>query len=168
MDYRKHVHRHLLRTSRLTLALLAAGMLSACGSDSGAGDMSIPFTAIDCPAVSGYTSYEDPYFAVIDNEHEYRERYLATDLNSQEEAPAVDFSTQQVIVLHAGMKPSGGHFIDVLNIIEKDGALQVNYQEGEPQTCSANTAIRYPYCFISIEATDKSVTFAGDVVNSCG
>ncbi|MDO3384816.1 protease complex subunit PrcB family protein [Gilvimarinus sp. SDUM040013] len=142
--------------------------LAACGSSDDAEHESlVAYTRLACPAVSSNTPYEDSLFTVIDNEHEYRERYLATALNSQQDAPAVDFDTHQVIMLYAGQKPSLGHSIDVESIAEHGEFLQVSYREGEPQSCGADAALSYPYCFVSVAINDKPVRFEGEVFNSC-
>ncbi|MCP8899301.1 protease complex subunit PrcB family protein [Gilvimarinus xylanilyticus] len=145
---------------------LLLALLVGCGSGSDESP-EVNFTRLDCPAVASHTSYTEPYFDVLTDPHAYRERYLATDLNAQDEAPEVNFETHRVVVLHAGVKSSSGHSIDVINIEDRGEKLQVNYREGEPQTCGADGALTYPYCFIAIEASDTPVEFSGEVVNSC-
>lgn len=147
-------------------AAVLAIVLAACGSDSDTFP-EVSYTRLDCPAVASYSHFDEPYFDVLTDSHAYRERYLATDLNAQDEAPEVNFETHRVVVLHAGVKSSSGHSIDVINIERQGEQLLVNYREGEPQTCAADTALTYPYCFIAIDASDTPVVFSGEVVNSC-
>lgn len=144
------------------------GLLHGCGSDGDSVQESpVAFIRLDCPAVASGTSYQEPFFGVIENSHEYLERYLATNLDRQEDAPSVDFSTHQVIVLYAGQKPSLGHSIDVTSIVDDGDSVQVYYREGEPQTCGADAALSYPYCFVTVADLNKPVRFIGKVFNSC-
>ena len=157
-----------LRLSNFSLIASFGFLISlmGCGSDSQS-SQDVNFINLDCPGLASSSSYTDKMFRVINDPHEYREVYLSTDLDSQNEPPEVNFDTHTVIVLLAGFKPSLGHAIRVENILDEGASLRINFLNSEPKSCGADGAISYPYCYIAVNKTEKPVEFYGETSDSC-
>lgn len=156
-----------MTTSTLIVTTLICSInMTGCGSDTNDGKQ-INFFKIDCPGVASNSSYEEKMHRIIDDQHGYREFYLAANIDSQSEPPKVNFDENTVIFLNGGFKSSTGHLLDVTSIREESGKLGVYFQESEPQSCPADTATTYPYCFVSIDKTDKKIELSSEVVDSC-
>lgn len=140
--------------------------MTGCGSDT-SDEKQISFVNIDCPSVASNSSYEAKMHQIIDDQHEYREFYLAANIDSQSEPPKVNFDESTVIFINGGFKPSTGHSLEVMSIQDESGKLRVYFQESEPQSCPADTATTYPYCFVSIDKTNKKIELSNEVVDSC-
>ena len=148
-------------------------LLTGCGADSDPSSVESPsdplsFQRISCPNVSSNTSLEKEKLSVIKNAQEFREIYLVSDLDSQAEAPEVNFEEQTVIAIHLGAKPSSGYSVNVMEVLERDGVVDVNYEVSSPSNgCEVDTAITYPYCFFAIEKTDKEFVFSATNTTKC-
>jgi hypothetical protein len=161
---------------RFLAALTLFALMSGCGSSStnrnpnpNPDNHVIAFETIACPAVSYHTAIEKQSFEVVNNAHQFVELYLATDLNSQDDEPTVDFDKKTVIALHLGLKPTPGYGVHVNEVQENDKNIMVNYEVRAPGAgCILNTVVTYPYCFITIDKTEKDVQFSGkEIVNDC-
>ncbi len=174
------------------ILLLAAYSLSGCGSDSTPDTSSTPpegnhcrtqnsfenmgteethpgFTELRCPALAEHTSdITDQQLEVIDNNHQYIERYAMADPNNQTALPDVDFSEKRVVFLHMGEQPSSNHLIQVTEVSESESSITITYEAITPcDDCGADGALTYPYCFIAIEQTDKPIVFNELAVTEC-
>jgi len=165
-------------TARVLAAIVLSALISGCGSSSSSSssnsssnseNAAVAFTAIACPAVSYQSAIEKQNQEVIDNAHRFVELYLATDLNSQDDEPTVDFDKKTVIALHLGLKPTPGYGVHVNEVQENDKNIMVNYEVRAPGAgCILNAVVTYPYCFITIDKTEKDVQFSGkEIVNDC-
>lgn len=147
---------------------LSVFFLAACGAqtDPPITDPLANFEVIDCD-VAFATSIEEPVFEAIDSPQRFRELYLATDLNNQDEVPEVNFEDSTVVAIHLGMRPSTGYSAAVTSVQESGTAVMVHYEESTPGNCGAGAAVTYPYCFVAIEKTDKPVEFEGSETTDC-
>ena len=158
--------KYVAKSTLVVTALFCCIKMTGCGSGTNDGKQ-VDFVKIDCPGLASNSSYEENMYRIINNQHEYREFYLATNIDSQNEPPNVNFENHTVIFLNGGFKPSTGHSLEVTSIQEESGKLRVYLQESEPQSCPADTAITYPYCYVSIGKTNKKIEFSSETVDSC-
>src|SRR5690606_26194995 len=93
-----------------------AAFLTGCGSSSSEDPTIKPFEAVACPAISTHTAVQGSSSKLINESHEFIELYLATDLNSQDDAPVIDFETKSIIAIHLGEKTSSGHQVQVTSV----------------------------------------------------
>jgi hypothetical protein len=144
--------------------MLLASLLAGCGSDSSP----VSYSALTCPAVSYQSAIDEPSVEVIDNNSRFVELFAATDLNSQEDIPVVDFNQQVVVAIHGGERPSSGYEIRVTSV-KQQSSLIVHYQTVSPSAnCAAQDVITYPYCFIAIDNTSTEIEFRESAVRECG
>lgn len=152
----------------VTLILVLTGC-GAANNESVKGNPStgISFRKIACPAVSTHTTVQQRK-SVIRDYQEFVELFLASDLDNQVEAPEINFDENVVLAIHLGRMPSSGYVVDVIDVRQTDGMLDVKYEVVSPdQGCNVDTAITYPYCFIEIEKSDKQVVFSAVNSSNC-
>lgn len=150
-------------------SICLAAFLIGCGSSSSDTAITKPFEPVACPEVSTYTAIQGSSFKLINEPHEFVELYLATDLNSQDEAPLIDFETKSIVAIHLGEKPSGGHQVQVTSVEDFGPKIVVRYEAVSPGNgCNVVTVITNPYCFVSISKTTKPVEFIATNVRKCG
>lgn len=128
------------------------------------------FQAIACPAISSHMAfdYHELNIEVIDDSHRFIEVYMATDLNSQEEAPELNFDDIQVLAIHLGERPSSNYLVRVTEVVETDDLVSVNYINVSPcESCGADDVMTYPYCFVAIDNTDKEIEFNETEISEC-
>jgi hypothetical protein len=74
--------------------------------------------------------------------------------------PAVDFSKAMVIGVFAGMRPTGGHAMEITQIDARDGDVMVTYRELRPGPDDITTqALTYPFHLVRTERRSGKVTF---------
>lgn len=75
-----------------------------------------------------------------------------------EEAPAVNFAENNVIVLFLGQKNSGGNAISIKSVQFNGDTATVNVEKTTPQAGGMVTmAITNPYCIATLTKTEKVV-----------
>jgi purine nucleoside permease len=80
------------------------------------------------------------------------ESYLAR-AGAEQAAPAVDFTTRQVLLVSTGPRSSTGYSIEVLSARERDGKITVRVRERSPQLGQdVQARVTYPYRLISLPA----------------
>ncbi len=151
-----------------TSLLLPFALLAGCGAQT---ELPLPdpihdFEVVDC-GVAYSTSVDEFSVEAINSSQRFQELYLATDLNNQDEIPAVDFDNRTVVAVHLGTRGSTGFSVEVTSIEESAAAIIVHYEESTPGMCGAGAAITYPYCFVSIEKTDKPVQYEATETTGC-
>jgi len=57
--------------------------------------------------------------------------------------------------------------LHIIEIVDRGEYWQVLYSESEPQSCAADMATTYPYCFVSVERTNKPIKFSREMIDSC-
>lgn len=184
----KAIYQTLSAPAKLLLLLA----LSGCGSDSSTGspgalpeangcrsqnsienigneNASTGFRALTCPALADYSSdLRERREEVIDNHHKYVELYTMADPDSQADIPEVDFNEEFVVFLHMGEQSSSNHLIQITNVAESEDAITITYETIWPcNNCEVDGALTYPYCFVAIEKTDKTILFDELAVNEC-
>lgn len=157
----------------IALLTIIPALLIGCGAANDPTDLELSpselsFELINCPAVSGNSSVEEEQIAVINDPHEFRELYLASNPHSQEEAPEVNFDDKTVIAIHLGAMSSSGYSVDVMEVRERDDIVNVQYRVNTPSSeCEEDAAVTYPYCFVSIDKTDKEFEFFPNTSFEC-
>ncbi len=128
----------------------------------------LAFEAVACPEVAVNSDFEEPQQEVIDNNHRFVEAYLGNQPYPHDEIPLVDFDESMVIFIHAGFKPTHRYGVEIDVVRETDDSVVVEYTEFEPGSdCLAEDEPTYPYCFISMDRTDKEISFQGSTVRQC-
>jgi hypothetical protein len=80
-----------------------------------------------------------------------------------ENAPVVDFTTQAVVVLMAGVKPTAGYSIHVSRLEEKSDQLVIHYKVESPAPDAVTAQIiTHPWAMQVIPKPSKPVTFLKD------
>ena len=65
--------------------------------------------------------------------------------------PTVDFSSSNVIAVFLGMKPSGGHSVEIANMVNKATGLDVSLQINEPGSgMFATMALTSPWVMVQV------------------
>jgi hypothetical protein len=79
--------------------------------------------------------------------------------------PSVDFTTELVVLVDLGGRPTGGYSVTVTGAGESGNGLAVTWQETKPGTnCIVTQAITYPHVFAAVTRREGAVTFSGSVV----
>jgi PrcB C-terminal len=74
------------------------------------------------------------------------------------EAPRVDFSQRQLVLVSPGPRSSTGYEVEVLNVRERDGEITVRVRERAPTLQDRiEPRVTHPYRLLSLPA-DKEVT----------
>lgn len=74
--------------------------------------------------------------------------------------PEVDFTKNVVLLVALGEQRSGGYGIKVDKVVSTKSNTTVTIMETKPgKNCNLTTALTYPYQFVQIEKTGKSITF---------
>ncbi len=157
----------MMKAAGLLRLLPVLVSLTACsGADVTPGEP-LAYDALKCPAVAFSTGIDQPGVKVIDNAHEFTEVYAASDLNNQDDIPAVDFDRQVVIAIHLGTKPTSGYGLRLTSVkYEGDRAL-INYDTLVPGNgCMLNQVITYPYCLIAVDDRIRQVQVRERIITS--
>jgi hypothetical protein len=79
-------------------------------------------------------------------------RYL-NRASAQGSAPAVDFSTRQLLFVAPGPRSSTGYSVQVLSVREQEGKITVKVRERTPKLSDRVEArVTYPYRLLSLPA----------------
>lgn len=77
------------------------------------------------------------------------------------ELPVVDFTTQRVVALFAGSKPTAGYQLDVVSVTESATEIVVHFVENPPSADDFVAAVlTQPHCIVSIPLSPKPVVFS--------
>jgi hypothetical protein len=69
--------------------------------------------------------------------------------------PAVDWTTEMVVLVALGMRPSGGYAVEVEAVSAIDGGIEVRTRETAPgPSCFTTGAITYPVHAVAVAAHD--------------
>ena len=75
-------------------------------------------------------------------------------------APEVDFSSQMLVGVFSGEKPTGGYGIAIQRILESPKTVIVEYLEKSPAPDAIVTmAVTYPCHIVSLSRSEKNVVF---------
>lgn len=150
-----------------TLVTLSTLLTIGCGGSSSSDD-TLTFEVIDCPAIATHTLITEPNMELINNPHRFVELYLASDLDAQQNEPNIDFEKRSVLSIHLGEKTTSGHEVTITGVEDRDSRILVNYEVVSPsEGCAVDTGLTYPYCFVSIEKTDKTVEYRASNIRKC-
>ncbi len=85
---------------------------------------------------------------------------VVDDKGNKTAAPDVDFSSQMLIGVFSGRKPTAGYSIAIEKILEGTKSIQVEYSEKQPSPESmVAMVITYPCQIVSVPRSDKTVEF---------
>ena len=125
-----------------------------------------PQNALDSAAVSTWSGTQDTHATIS-------QQSLLTDETSFENAwrplepgkpvPTVDFTTQAVVFLEAGLEPTAGYEIHVLQLEDKQDHLVIHWGNTHPSPESLPAQmVTYPWLLKVIDKPSKPVTFTED------
>jgi hypothetical protein len=78
--------------------------------------------------------------------------------------PIVDFSTEIVVLIDLGGRPTGGYSVDVVRATATGQNLKIDWVETRPgANCVVTTALTRPFVFAAVSRRDGTVTFSGSV-----
>jgi hypothetical protein len=77
--------------------------------------------------------------------------------------PAVDFSTEMVVALFLGERPTGGYAIEVTRVERTDTGLSVRFRVTKPAPGTMQTQmLTQPFDLIKLPRVDESLTFIAE------
>jgi PrcB C-terminal len=79
--------------------------------------------------------------------------------------PTVDFSTEIVVGMFLGIRPTGGYTARVKSVTTQGSGILVTYEERKPGPgVPVTQSLTYPYVVIAVDRTAGPVTFSGPTV----
>lgn len=154
-------------------------LLSACSSDIELNEPQPPtednpqteevvYINIRCPGEASQSGIEEASETIIQDENNFLHYLEISDLDNDLEIPEVNFETETVIALNMGRQRTSGFRIDVSAVSTSGSNTFVSVRKVSPsEGCSVNTAMTYPYCFISIPKTDNNFVFENTEIAEC-
>ncbi len=101
---------------------------------------------------------KEPSFIVLSSEEDVKKNFTTCDTFAPADFP--DFTKKRILVLFAGVKPTGGYTIEIKSIKEDDCQITVDYFETEPKAeDSVPQVISYPADYVVIPKTNKPIFF---------
>jgi hypothetical protein len=154
----------IMKRSTVLFALLLIGLV---GCNSSEENEELPFL-LDCPSVSYASNLTNKSEIVIQDEANYIYYWNQIDVEPAQSAPEVDFNQTMVILVSSGERSSSGYQVEITKLEESGSNLKVYYTSTSPaDNCVQNTVITYPYCLVTVTASDKPVRFIETEVSSC-
>jgi hypothetical protein len=164
--------------TRLSLTMLAALALSACGAPAQQAS-SVPTQAASqatqaTPAPVASSSAKSLTLRKLDSGTQSGISDLKTvTCHSQDELaalykehapsatlPQVDFTKEMVVAVFMGERGTAGYSVDFQDAMEEDTQVSVSFAEKTPAAGSSNAqVITYPYVIAAIPRSDKPVKF---------
>lgn len=115
----------------------------------------MPFTTI---ARGGMSQVDSPRTVVVRTPADWTT--LWNEHAGGVKPPAVDFSTSMVIAVFSGMKPTGGHSIEITHIEKGEKEIVVTYTERTPGPDDITTqALTFPFHMVRTASHAGPVTF---------
>lgn len=102
---------------------------------------------------------------VLQDEQEYAAFWnrLHAHQDSVPDRPEVDFSTQMVIAIVLGQRPTGGYSVEIDEVLTTEGRepVQVQSTENIPgDGCAVQQVLTSPYVLVAIDMQSDDVTFS--------
>jgi len=121
-----------------------------------------PVTTIKCSALT----YSEPGNMVFKDTESWESFWknhctaVISEAGSIPNTPQVDFSSQMLVCVFAGEKPTGGYGIVIQRVREGSKSLIVEYSEKSPDPkMMLSQVITYPCHIVAIPTSEKSVEF---------
>ena len=89
----------------------------------------------------------------------------AVSNNPDEPVPSVDFSSETLVVMMLGQRPTSGHTIEVQRISDTGSRVVVEAREIKP--CVGATVLTYPVLAIAVASRRSDVSVEWTVVSRC-
>ena len=133
-------------------------LLAGCGSPAQP-DVSIPIVRVRSETFSGLTQ---PAQLIIRDQSAWQQTWSAiwTSTTPAPGLPVVDFSSNMIIVVAAGSKPSSGYAIAVESASQHDGDVTVAVRATSPSPgCAALTVITNPVDVVQLPRYNGHISF---------
>jgi hypothetical protein len=146
----------------LASLLMAAIVAASGGGGSRQGDSSLAFKTIEKSNTSGIQQFEG---AVARSKSEWASLWSRHKAKHRPPpvAPAVDFSTQQVMAVFLGSRPSGCYSISITAVHRSTARLLVTYREsGPPADAFCTQAIVNPAHLVTVARSPLPVVFQAE------
>lgn len=157
-------YNRLLAIAGLTTGILTTGCSASVNSEIPIGAVALDVRELAAPlAQYHYSGYEERQRLVIRDAASMAQFWatLTAGVSPQPPVPAVDFSTEMVIVAAMGSRPSGGYSIHVDQVYERDGRVTAVVREVSPSaSCVVTAALTTPVAAVRIPRRPGDVTFA--------
>jgi hypothetical protein len=107
-----------------------------------------------------FCGYTHEAYLVVRNENEWVNLWNKVKSVQATEPPEVDFSSYMVIAVFMGQKPTGGHSIEIVKVVEGAGKVTVNVVKNYPPPGTAvPQVLTQPYHIVKVRRTEKAVVF---------
>jgi hypothetical protein len=150
-------HSHPVRSMALLMGLLlAGGLVTGCASSRG---HKLSWRTLSRGLTSGIVT---PQKIVIRDEAEYFTLWAehAADLNRVALPPDVDFSREMVVLVAMGTKPTGGYYIEVVDMELRARTLHVMVGERVPRPGTMQVQVQtQPYQLVALPFVNARVRF---------
>lgn len=105
--------------------------------------------------------------SIAEFETEWENIFISQDPTPQ--LPGINFEENHIVVLMMESKPTGGYFINDVQLTENVDARIITYTEFEPgEGCMTTQAISRPFQVIAIPKSEKPIEFQSHTeVNDC-
>jgi hypothetical protein len=121
-------------------------------------DGTVAFRTLDSDDGSVSTNHHAPGLWAARTDHEWRwhwEQLHDDPINPLPAMPPVDWTTEMVLVLALGGRPSSGYRVAIDRLVAGDDSLQVHAHERRPgPTCVTLTVMTSPYDVVATAARD--------------
>jgi hypothetical protein len=78
--------------------------------------------------------------------------------------PKVNWSTEMVVIIDLGMRPTGGYGVNLIRATALGTGLKIEWVENRSgQNCIVTQAVTYPFVFAAVSRRDGAVSFSGSV-----
>ena len=108
------------------------------------------------------SGYEAPENLVIKDRAAFEEvwRKIHYSVFPKPALPQVDFEREMIIAVFMGQCATGGHSIDIVDVVEYADRVEVQFTRREPSP-GGRTAmvVTRPFCLVKVARIDKDVTF---------
>lgn len=79
--------------------------------------------------------------------------------------PIVDFTTEIVVAIFLGPRPTAGYSVVVVDVEEDGNGARVAWEERQPgANCVTAQVVTYPYTFIAMERVEGAIASDGSVI----
>ena len=127
---------------------------------------------VDCPSIAYSSNIDSKLEVIIEDESNYSYYFENANSSREGKAPSVDFSNNMVILIHSGKKTSAGYKVEIKDVKDNNGKLDIHYVTTTPPnndpSCAQDTVITYPYCMISTNIhSAQDVNFIETISETC-
>lgn len=155
-----------LNSRNISMAICCVMLAAACGPgrasrSSASNEMTeqIEFTTL---ARGQYSGIEEKKYAIVTSREEWEKLWekLHKFTAPLPDLPVIDFTSEIVLGVFLGTRPTGGYSIEIYELRACDDRIRafVKSQAPEPEDM-VTTALTQPYHIVSLKATGKEIEF---------